>query len=36
MKSKKNPVAKAIRTPRFRMQVVKSKKVYNRKRKNQE
>lgn len=29
----KNPVAKALRTPRYRMQVIKSKKLYNRKNK---
>jgi len=28
----KNPVAKSLRTPRFAMPVVKSKKLYNRKR----
>jgi hypothetical protein len=27
----KSPVAKALRTPRFKMQVVKSKKLYSRK-----
>jgi hypothetical protein len=27
----KNPVAKSLRTPRFKMQIVKSKKLYNRK-----
>lgn len=27
----KNPVAKALRTPRFKMQIIKSKKQYNRK-----
>ena len=28
----KNPVAKEVRTPKYKAQVVKSKKVYNRKR----
>jgi hypothetical protein len=28
---KKNPVAKAVRTPRFKIQIVKSKKLYDRK-----
>lgn len=27
----KNPVAKALRTPRFKIQIVKSKKLYSRK-----
>jgi hypothetical protein len=27
----KSPVAKALRTPRFKMQIVKSKKLYSRK-----
>lgn len=31
MKKKRNPVAKVLRTPRFAIQVVQSKKVYNRK-----
>jgi hypothetical protein len=29
---KKNPVAKEVRTPKFKSQVVVSKKIYNRKR----
>ena len=29
---KSNPVAKQVRTPKFKSQVVESKKVYNRKR----
>lgn len=33
---KRNPVAKALRTPRFKIQVVKSKKLYDRKVKNYE
>lgn len=33
MKSKRNPVAKAVRTPAFKMQVVKSEKLYSRKEK---
>lgn len=28
---KKNPIAKALRTPRFRLRVIKSKKIYDRK-----
>ena len=31
-----NPVAKQVRTPKFKSQVVKSKKVYNRKKLNHE
>jgi hypothetical protein len=31
MKSKTNPVAKEIRTPKFKSQVIKNKKVYDRK-----
>ena len=30
---KSNPVAKEVRTPKFKSQVVKSKKIYDRKRK---
>lgn len=30
---KRNPIAKAVRTPAFKMQVVKSKKLYSRKEK---
>lgn len=32
--SNKDPVAKAVRTPQFRIRIVKSKKVYNRKKLN--
>jgi hypothetical protein len=28
---KRNPVAKALRTPRFKKKIIKSKKKYNRK-----
>jgi len=31
MAAKKNPIAKALRTPRFRLKVIKSKKIYDRK-----
>jgi hypothetical protein len=31
MKSKTNPVAKEVRTPKFKSQVIKNKKVYDRK-----
>ena len=31
MKTKINPVAHELRTPRFKIQIVKSKKIYNRK-----
>ena len=31
MKSKTNPVAKEVRTPKFKSQVIKNKKLYNRK-----
>ena len=31
--AKRNPMAKAVRTPLFRLRVIKSKKVYNRKKK---
>ena len=31
MKSKTNPVAKEVRTPKFKSKVVESKKLYNRK-----
>jgi len=33
---KSNPVAKQVRTPKFKSQVVESKKVYNRKKLNHE
>jgi len=33
---KSNPVAKQVRTPKFKSQVVESKKVYNRKKLNNE
>lgn len=33
MKNKRNPVAKAVRTPAFKMQVVKDKSKYDRKEK---
>lgn len=32
MKAKRNPVAKAVRTPHFRMRVVRNVKAYDRKR----
>jgi len=35
-KFKSNPVAKQVRTPKFKSQVVTSKKVYNRKKLNHE
>jgi hypothetical protein len=28
---RRNPIAKALRTPRFRLRVIKSKKIYDRK-----
>ena len=31
MKSKTNPVAKEVRTPKFKSQVIKNKKLYDRK-----
>ena len=31
MKSKTNPVAKEVRTPKFKSKVIESKKLYNRK-----
>ncbi|CAL1777414.1 hypothetical protein vBAbaMPhT2_078 [Acinetobacter phage vB_AbaM_PhT2] len=31
MKSKRNPIAKAVRTPAFKMQVVKDRTKYDRK-----
>ena len=31
--SKRNPVAKDLRTPKYRMRIVESKKIYNRKEK---
>tara|TARA_B100000029_G_C17327279_1_gene870384 strand:+ start:467 stop:595 length:129 start_codon:yes stop_codon:yes gene_type:complete len=31
---KNNPAAKALRTPKFRSKLIKSKKIYNRKKKN--
>ena len=33
MRSKKNPIAKAVRTPAFKMQVVQDKTKYTRKEK---
>jgi len=33
---RKNPIAKALRTPRFKLKVIKSKKVYDRKREKPE
>ena len=33
MKSKRNPIAKAVRTPAFKMQVVKDRTKYERKEK---
>lgn len=33
MKTKRNPVAHVLRTPRFKIQIVKSKKQYSRKNK---
>jgi len=33
---KSNPIAKQVRTPKFKSQVVESKKVYNRKKLNNE
>ena len=32
-KKKQNPVAKDLRTPKYKQQTVKSKKIYNRKKK---
>lgn len=31
LKKKSNPIAKALRTPRFKQKIKKSKKIYNRK-----
>ena len=36
MKSKTNPVAKEVRTPKFKSQVIKNKKVYDRKKEQAE
>jgi len=33
-KKKQNPIAKDLRTPKYKQRTVKSKKVYNRKKKN--
>ena len=33
-KKKQNPMAKDLRSPKFKQRIVKSKKVYNRKKKN--
>ena len=36
MKSKTNPVAKEVRTPKFKSKVVESKKLYDRKKEEEE
>ena len=36
MKSKTNPVAKEVRTPKFKSQVIKNKKLYDRKKEQAE
>tara|TARA_Y100000590_G_C15222161_1_gene826649 strand:- start:126 stop:248 length:123 start_codon:yes stop_codon:yes gene_type:complete len=33
-KKKQNPIAKDLRTPKYKQRTVKSKKVYNRKKRN--
>ena len=33
-KKKQNPIAKDLRTPKYKKRTVKSKKIYNRKKKN--
>jgi hypothetical protein len=36
MKSKTNPVAKEVRTPKFKSKVIESKKLYDRKKEEEE
>jgi hypothetical protein len=36
MKRKPNPIARDLRTPKYRLRVVKSKRVYNRKRRSKD
>tara|TARA_B100000029_G_scaffold509517_2_gene598931 strand:+ start:3764 stop:3889 length:126 start_codon:yes stop_codon:yes gene_type:complete len=34
IKKKSNPIAKDLRTPKYKLQTIKNKKIYNRKKKN--